>query len=60
MKAKKNPDSSWKLYDLLEDPFKESNLATSKPDVLKDMIAGFNTWAASTSADEEKISGKSR
>jgi arylsulfatase A-like enzyme len=55
LKAKKNPDIAWELYDLLEDPFEETNLAADKPEVLERLSKDFDTWAASAEADQEKV-----
>jgi arylsulfatase A-like enzyme len=55
IKTKKKASAAWELYDLLEDPFEEQDLATSKPEVVKGMVAEFDVWAESCQADERKV-----
>mgnify|MGYP003633952926 CR=1 FL=1 len=58
LKAKKKADPSWELYDLIEDPFEESNIAASTPEVLQRLIADFDIWSESTEADLAKVMAK--
>jgi arylsulfatase len=47
--GQQNPDAAppqWRLYNLLADPGEETDLAASKPEVLKDMIADWERYAA--------------
>ncbi|HBU36824.1 MAG TPA: N-acetylgalactosamine 6-sulfate sulfatase [Planctomycetaceae bacterium] len=52
IKNKKREDLDWELYDLIQDPFEEHNLATSKPALVKKMAAEFDKWAAAVQMDK--------
>ena len=54
IKNKKKEDLDWELYDLIQDPFEEHNLATSKPALVKKMAAEFDKWAAAVQLDKSK------
>jgi len=56
-KSKKGA-TEWQLYDLLEDPFEERNLAASKPEVLQRMVRDFAAWAGSVEKDRRAIEAK--
>jgi arylsulfatase A-like enzyme len=58
IKAKKNPNPAWELYDLLNDPYETTNLATAEPETLKRLIGAFETWSKSTLADHAKVMAK--
>ncbi len=46
--------AEWELYDLLEDPFEEHNLAKTKPEVVARLLMDYTAWAASCAAEGEK------
>ena len=58
LKAKKNPNASWELYDLSIDPFEEKDLAKEKPENVTRMAKDFSVWAKSCTADEKKVIDK--
>ena len=35
----------WELYDLVDDPYEEHNLATSRPELVSQMAKEFDDWA---------------
>lgn len=37
MNVRKNPDAPWELYNLLEDPKEQNNLAASNPDIITEL-----------------------
>jgi arylsulfatase A-like enzyme len=45
----------WELYDLLEDPFEETNLAASRPQVVARLNKDFSAWARSAEADQREV-----
>ena len=54
LKNKRQQSLDWELYNLVDDPFEENNLATSKPDLVKKMVGEFNEWAAAVQAEHRK------
>jgi len=38
--------TSWELYDIVADRTEQKNLATAKPEVVKELAAVWDTWAA--------------
>ncbi|MDP6719019.1 MAG: hypothetical protein QGF59_10235 [Pirellulaceae bacterium] len=58
IKAKKNPSSKWELYDLLDDPFEDNNLAAMHPQIVQRMANNFAKWAESAQADQNKVIAK--
>ncbi len=47
-------DLEWELYDLVDDPFEENNLATSKPVLVEKMATEFEKWAAAVQLEHRK------
>ncbi len=41
-------DGQWRLYDLLADPAEVNDLATVQPTVFESMLAGYDTYAATS------------
>ena len=54
IKNKKKDGLDWELYDLIQDPFEEHNLAASKPALVKKMAAEFDKWAAAVQLDKSE------
>ena len=54
LKNKRQQSLDWELYNLVDDPFEENNLATSKPDLVKKMVGEFNEWAAAVQVEHRK------
>ncbi len=48
----------WELYDLVEDPFEENDLAGEKPELAAEMADGFAKWFESVEADRAKAVAK--
>ena len=54
LKNKKNENLDWELYNLVQDPFEEHNLAGSKPALVERMAEEFNEWAAAIQSEHRK------
>jgi arylsulfatase A-like enzyme len=39
-------DAAFELYDIIADPYEQKNLAAEKPEIVKAMRAGYETWFA--------------
>jgi arylsulfatase A-like enzyme len=44
---RENETAEWQLFDLLTDPGETSNIASKKPDLNKQLIAGWSDWEKS-------------
>ncbi len=56
--VRQNKKAEWELYDLLEDPFEEHDLAKTKSDVVGRMVHEFSSWAASCEKEAAAIAKK--
>ena len=45
LKNKRQQSLDWELYDLVDDPYEEHNLATSRPELVSQMAKEFDDWA---------------
>ena len=54
LKNKKNENLDWELYNLVQDPFEEHNLAGSKQALVERMAEEFNEWAAAIQSEHRK------
>jgi arylsulfatase A-like enzyme len=58
IKAKKKASSAWELYDLIDDPFEETDLAPKHVGIVQRMSGDFAKWAKSVQDDQEKVTAK--
>ena len=58
IKAKKKASPQWELYDLIDDPFEETDLATKHPGIVQRMSGDFAKWSESVQADQQKVIGR--
>jgi len=54
----KSGSVEWQLFDLIEDPFEENDLAKEKPEILARMVKDFGVWAKSAEAEAEQVAAK--
>lgn len=54
IKNKKRENLDWELYDLVQDPFEENNLANSKPTLVEKMATEFDEWAAAVQLEHRR------
>lgn len=45
-------DEAFEVYDLVDDPAEQKNLASSKPALVKSMVAEFKKWRKDVGAQE--------
>ena len=45
-------DEAFEVYDLVDDPAEQKNLASSKPALVKSMVAEFKKWRKDRTADQ--------
>lgn len=58
IRQKGKKEIEWELYDIINDPFEEKDLAKEKPEILKRMLKDWQVWAKSAEADCEKVKAK--
>ena len=51
----KDNGSTFELYDLLNDPSEQSNIAASNPDIVSQMTTEFQSWSSAVVNDTEYI-----
>ncbi|MEO5803362.1 MAG: arylsulfatase [Verrucomicrobiota bacterium] len=47
----KGADEDWQLYDMQEDPGEKTNIAKSKPDMVKQLAAAYEAWFTDVAKD---------